>query len=223
MAETARSAGSQSSRVNQKARTRAALVAAATKLVRQGRPPSVPEAAAEALVSVATAYRYFASADDLWREASLAAVDIDGWLEEAHRAIEAAGKDPVARAEVAARVIGGRMLDDQLPFRQLVKAAMDQWFAQHNDPKAEPVPLRAARRTRTNNVIVEPLRGTLSDEEIDRLVRALGLVSGSDAMIALSDTLNLDTEEALVTLLDANRWLITGALAEAKARRRRRR
>jgi AcrR family transcriptional regulator len=222
MDETARVGGSPSSRVNQKTRTRAALLAAAGKLVREGRPPSMPDAAAEALVSVATAYRYFATADDLWAEASIAAADIDGWLEAAHREIEAAGRDPVARAEVAARVIGGRMLDDPLPFRQLVKAGMDQWFAQHNDPKVDRVPVRAGRRTRTNTVIVEPLRGTLSEEEIDRLVRALGLVSGTDPVLALTDTLNLDRDDAMVTLLDANRWLITGALAEARARRRRR-
>jgi AcrR family transcriptional regulator len=211
----------QDGRVNQKTRTRAALLAAATKLVREGRPPSIPDAAAEALVSVATAYRYFASADDLWREASLEAIDVDGWLAEAHREIDAAGKDPVARAEVAARVIGGRMLDDQLPFRQLIKAGMDQWFAQRNDATAERVPVRAGRRTRTNTVIVEPLRSTLSEEEIDRLLRALALVSGGDAMIVLTDTLNLDKDDAVATLLDANRWLIKGALAEARARRRR--
>lgn len=38
-------------------------------------------------------------------------------------------------------------------------------------------------------------------------------------MLALADTLNLDAEQAMATLLDANRWLLTGALAEAKASR----
>ena len=59
-----------SGRSNQKARTRTALLQSATGLVKEGRPPSMPEAADRALVSIATAYRYFSSAEELWWEAS---------------------------------------------------------------------------------------------------------------------------------------------------------
>ena len=38
------------------------------------------------------------------------------------------------------------------------------------------------------------------------------------ASLVLQDTLNLDRDEAMSVLRDANRWLIAGALAEAKAR-----
>ncbi|PYU89769.1 MAG: hypothetical protein DMG08_20310 [Acidobacteria bacterium] len=48
-----------SGRANRKARTRVALLHAATELVREGRQPSMPEAADLALIS--TAYRYFPS------------------------------------------------------------------------------------------------------------------------------------------------------------------
>ena len=48
-----------SGRANRKARTRVALLQAATELVREGRQPSMPEAADRALIS--TAYRYFPS------------------------------------------------------------------------------------------------------------------------------------------------------------------
>jgi AcrR family transcriptional regulator len=51
--------------VNQKTRTRAAVLGAAVELLGQGAAPSVPAAAARALVSPATAYRYFPSAEDL--------------------------------------------------------------------------------------------------------------------------------------------------------------
>jgi AcrR family transcriptional regulator len=51
-----------SGRTHQKARTRAALVAAARSLVAQGgATPTVEEAAAAAAVSRTTAYRYFPS------------------------------------------------------------------------------------------------------------------------------------------------------------------
>src|SRR5581483_8043837 len=48
-----------STRVDQKLRTRAALLRAASELVAQGKSPSVAEVAESAQVSTATAYRYF--------------------------------------------------------------------------------------------------------------------------------------------------------------------
>lgn len=209
---------SEDGRSNQKARTRAALVAAAAKLVREGKSPSIQDAAAASLISVATAYRYFTSAEDLWTEASLQVSDYEGMIADVTKQIEAAGADVFARAEAATSIVR-RMLEDQAPCRQLVKASIERWFALRNGQQTEePGPVRAGRRTQLNRLVVEPLRGTLTEGELDRLVRALGLVSGVDAMIALADALNLDTRSAMVTLRDANRWLIAGALAEARER-----
>src|SRR4029079_18650338 len=58
-------------RPNQKSRTRKDLLQAATRLLKQGRNPTLDEVAEEAMVSRATAYRYFPSADALLLEASL--------------------------------------------------------------------------------------------------------------------------------------------------------
>ena len=52
-------------RVNQKARTRQAIVRAAGALLRDGRKPSLEEIAEAAQVSRATAYRYFPGLDAL--------------------------------------------------------------------------------------------------------------------------------------------------------------
>lgn len=205
-------------RTNQKARTRADLVAAAARLLAQGRPPSIPDAAAAALVSVATAYRYFTSAEDLWSEAASQALDFDAWLADVDQAIDNAGDDVTARAEAAARIVGGRMLADQRPFRQLIKASFERWFTQQALPAQERTPPRAARRTRTNDTVIRPLRNTLDDAQRERLARALALVSGTEAIVVLTDALNLNPEDALATLLDANRWIITGALAELRPR-----
>jgi hypothetical protein len=194
-------------------------VEAAAKLVRQGRPPSVPDAAAEALVSVATAYRYFSRAEDLWAEASLQATDLDATLDQAHRRIEASGDDVIARAEAAARAVTGRMLDDQVPYRRLAQSALEQWFAQQDQPPAQRAPVRAGRRTTTNRLVLEPLRGTVPEADFERIVRAMGLVSGTDAALALTDALGLEGEEAMATLLDATRWLLKGALVELGAER----
>jgi len=56
-------------RVNQKARTRAAIVDACGDLVRSGAEVTMPEVARRALVSEATAYRYFPDLISLLQEA----------------------------------------------------------------------------------------------------------------------------------------------------------
>src|SRR5512145_2055964 len=64
----ARAGGIDTGRVNQKQRTRQALLAAAGELLAAGASPSLADVAEHALVSKATAYRYFASADALIAE-----------------------------------------------------------------------------------------------------------------------------------------------------------
>lgn len=59
-----------------------------------------------------------------------------------------------------------------------------------------------------------PLVGQLPEKQFDRIVHALGLVAGSEAMISLIDAVGLDVPEAKKTLIDAGRWLLAGALAE---------
>src|SRR6202012_2495079 len=80
-------------RVNQKLRTRNAIIAAATELSRTGREVTMPEVARAALVSEATAYRYFPALASLLREA------MTGQLPTAAEALApVTGKDdPVAR------------------------------------------------------------------------------------------------------------------------------
>jgi AcrR family transcriptional regulator len=201
-------------RANQKARTRAALLHAATELVRDGRPPSIPDVADRALISVATAYRYFPSAEELWFEASTAAVAFEPALVEAEARIAAAGEDPLDRLEALIRSVGFTMLDDQAPFRRLAKGALDQWFSQVDTPVEERAPMRQGRRNQQIAMVVEPLRGRLTDDDIDRVAHALGVVVGTDAMLALTDGVGLDGDDAKQAMLDAARWLLTGALAE---------
>src|SRR5690606_35072007 len=59
------------SRANQRLRTRKDLLRAAARLLAAGRTPTLEEVAAEALVSRATAYRYFPGIEALLLEAAL--------------------------------------------------------------------------------------------------------------------------------------------------------
>jgi AcrR family transcriptional regulator len=206
-----------SGRINQKARTRAALLRAATDLVREGRPPSMPEAAERALISVATAYRYFPTADDLWFEASQSAIAYEQMFAKAAAAIEVAGDDPPARLEALLRSAGFRMLDDQVPFRRMAKASLEQWFDQAESPEPDPPPVGEGRRNAQIALVVEPLRGSVPDADLDRLEHALGVIVGTDAMLALTDGVGLDVAQAKEAMLDAGRWLLAGALAELRA------
>jgi len=176
----------------------------------------MPEAAERALISLATAYRYFASAEDLWWEASTAAVAWEPARAKAETLIEAAGGDPQARLEACVRAIGFHMLDDQMPYRRLAKAALEQWFSQAHTPGAEKAPVREGRRERLIAMVVEPLGGRVPKKDIDRIAHALGVVVGTDAMLALTDGMRLDVPEAKRALLDASRWLLAGALAELR-------
>ena len=87
----------QEGRINQKRRTRAAILAAAVKLLNEGKRPAVAEVADAALVSRATAYRYFPTQEYLLFEAALGSTrsDIDRELDK-----NTLPEDPEARLEV---------------------------------------------------------------------------------------------------------------------------
>ena len=63
--------GNDAGRPNQRVRTRQDLLQAASRLMKLGRRPTLEEVAEEALVSRATAYRYFPSVESLLIEAPI--------------------------------------------------------------------------------------------------------------------------------------------------------
>jgi len=173
----------------------------------------MPEAADRALVSVATAYRYFSSAEDLWWEATLADV-FQQTVQESIERINAAGYEPQARLEAAVRSNGFAMIDDQVPFRRVAQIALEQWFRQREGPADLQLPKRAGRGNELVREVLSPLAGRLPEHDFDRVANAVGLVIGTEAMISLTDAAGLDAPAAKDTLLDAGRWLLAGALAE---------
>src|SRR5437868_4501399 len=94
-------------RGNQQLRTRKDLLAAAARLIHEGRKPSLEEVAEAALVSRATAYRYFPNLEILLAEAAIDiatpdgadlfahdnSVDVEARLEKAEAAIARAVRD----------------------------------------------------------------------------------------------------------------------------------
>ena len=173
----------------------------------------MPEAAERALVSVATAYRYFRTAEDLWEDAALFSASDFIDSDEVAAAIEAAGHDVEARVEVVIRTVGWGFIDHEVVARQVMKTGLDRWFAQHGG-EAEARPVRAGQRNKWNALALEPLRDELEDFEVDSLIEALGFVVGTEAVVILLDALGLSPEAAKERQLMTAMWILRGGLAE---------
>lgn len=197
-----------SGRVAQRRRTRNAIIAAATDLLENGATPSVDAIAAAADVSRRTIYTHFSSLEQLLLDATLGAMasaDIDEMLD-----LDAEGEDVPARIDALARGLLA-MSDTALPMgRRIVRLTVE------TPPRDLPAgaPRRGLRRTKWIEQAVEPWREQLSDEQFDRLVSALSLVIGWEAMIVLRDVRGLAADAEQKVTLWAARALVDAMLAE---------
>src|SRR5580704_7311108 len=109
-------------RTNQKARTRQAIVDACVELMRQGKPVTMPEVAKAAMVSEATAYRYFPDLASLLAQALAA-----DWPTptEALAPVEASN-DPVERVAFATRFLLRGVAERQAVVRSMISATIAQ-------------------------------------------------------------------------------------------------
>src|SRR5438034_8406808 len=107
-------------RANQKTRTRRAIVDACRELVRTGSDVTMPEVARRALVSEATAYRYF---PDL---TSLLAETIDGLWPSPAEALDtvASSGDPVERVRFACEFLLRGVLSYQGAVRAMISGTI---------------------------------------------------------------------------------------------------
>ena len=195
-------------RVNQKRRTRAALVAAAKELLEQGTTPTVAQAAEAALVSRTTAYRYFPTQEALLLEV---AVDID-----VHE-VEALVNEPVDADQAADRTLAildalnRHVFADEVRFRTLARLYLDQWLAAVAAGDEAPG-VREGRRRRWLAQALDPVADRVGPGELDRLTAALSLLTGAEAMIVLRDICQLGPEEAREVTSWAARALLEAAL-----------
>src|SRR5580765_1549890 len=113
-----RAVNEQTGRVNQKLRTRMAIVEACREVIRSGGPVTMPAVARAALVSEPTAYRYFPDLISL-----LNAALVGMWPSPAE-ALEpiAASADPVERVAFAAEFFLRRVLSYQGAVRAMISA-----------------------------------------------------------------------------------------------------
>jgi AcrR family transcriptional regulator len=196
----------QDGRLNQKRRTRRALIEAASNLVRAGQQPSVAEAAEAALVSKATAYRYFPTQHALLEE-----VGFDAIHPSAQSLLEGAPEDdPQARFETVLRAVHGFMTSEEALFRTMLKVTQERWLESADSADHEPV-VREGRRLEHIDAVIEPLRNELDGEALARLRCGLALVFGIEPIVVLKDVCGLDSAEALEVLQWVGKTLIAAS------------
>ncbi len=176
-------------RANQRLRTRKDLLKAAATLLKEGRTPSLDDVAEAALVSRATAYRYFPSTDALLAEAALDVATPDA----ADLFGPDAPGDPVARLEKVDGALHDMVLTNE-PALRLMLASTLQRAARGEG--ASDTPLRQNRRTPLIEAALDPARRQLKPASADMLAKALALVIGTEAMVVLKDVLRVDDQEA---------------------------
>ena len=202
-------------RANQKLRTRTAIVQAAAELSRTGREVTMPEIASAALVSEATAYRYFPDLASLLREA------IAGQLPTAAEALEAvAGSDdPVERVAAATEFLLRHVLARQGVVRALIAATITRPAEAQARPGLRfglidqalaPWPARGA---------AGPTGSGRADSAADpaaltQLKRDLAVVISAEALFSLTDLYGLDPETAIASIRHTATTLTRAALRE---------
>ena len=197
-------------RANQKRRTRQALMDAAIALRDEGRSPTFAEVAERALVSRATAYRYFSSLEALISETATER----GLVPLEH--IWRPGDDPADGISRASREMMKLMLDDEIGLHVMERSFMAVWL--DNDAGARPP--RPGRRMKFIVPIVEALKGELSSAARRRLAHALSMVMGSEAALAIRDIGGASVDEALAAAAWAARALVNQARIDAAEARR---
>ena len=201
-------------RANQKARTRAALVAAAAELLRRGAaPPTVAEAAEAAKVSRATAYRYFPTQEALLVE--VAALGPMMAPVEAALAALPPGGDAEVRLLRLLDAFNPAVFADQAPMRTALRVYLDSWFERRRAGEESP-PVREGRRTRWLDEALEPVWRGMPARQWRRLRAALSLTLGSEALVVMKDVCRLEDEEALAVLRWAAAALLRTGLDEAR-------
>lgn len=189
-------------RVNQKRRTRSELLRAARQIVEKGGHPSVADVADLAGISRATAYRYFSTPDEIIREAVLDGVADIISIEPASAG--ASLKDAEARLDKLVSDIFHMILNNESVFRALLG----------NSVTGQTQVRRGGRRIPWLKEALSPLQGRVPLKRLDKLIHALSVVTGVEALIVMRDICELEPKEAERILRWTARAILKTFLAE---------
>ena len=201
-------------RRQQTRRTRRLLLTTAATLIAEGKAPSVSAVADAADVSRRTAYRYFPTQEQLLVEATL-----EGLRPVMESALEGApaGRteaDIEARVDALARNMQRLAVEHEALLRTMVRLTVSR-------PRDGQGPPRGGRRLEWIDDAVRPLRRRIGPARYTRLVSALAVCLGIEALIVLRDLCGLSPAQAEEISRWTARALLKDSLADAGHRGRR--
>lgn len=189
-------------RVQQKQRTRQALLQAVNRVLARGEVPTIDGVAAEAMVSRATAYRYYSRIDALVADAFFT-----GGIPGPEEAFDGDEGEAAERVLTVERMVHDLLLGDEIGMHVIQREFIETWLS--NPPERRPP--RPGRRMPLIEAALEPFIETLGKERAQRLRNALALVIGLEALISMRDVCGLDLEETRAT----TRWAVTALVEQA--------
>jgi AcrR family transcriptional regulator len=188
-------------RIDQKRRTRDALVAAARELVAEGQSPTVESAAELASISRTTAYRYFPN-----QRALLVAAHPETGA--SSLLPENAPEDVAARLDVVVASFSRTIVDTEAQQRTMLRLSLEA------DPSERAqLPLRQGRAIKWIEEALAPLGATSTDAQIHRLALAIRSATGIEALVWLLDVAGLSPDDAVELM----RWSAQAMLRSAVA------
>lgn len=190
-------------RNNQRLRTRKDLLQAAARLMKNNKKPTMDQIADEALVSRATAYRYFPTLEVLLVEAPL-----DGIVPEANRLFgDDDSNDPEERLDKAEAALHEMTYRNEAQIRLMLANSLTIGKEEGK------LPVRQNRRRALIESALAPARKRFKTTSYKRLCAALALIFGSESMIVFRDVFPLDSK----TAREVKSWAI-GVLVQAALR-----
>jgi AcrR family transcriptional regulator len=196
-----------------RARMQRTLLDTAMRLMQRGLIPSVSDVAAAAAVSRATAYRYFPSQAAMIQAAvDEALAPILGW--------SSASADAETRVAELVAFAYPHIEAFEATHRAALSLALDQWARRTAGTLDGEAEIARGHRKALLAEAVAPLRKTagLDRKAIDRLVQALSLVFGTEAIVVLKDIWHLDGDQARHVAVWAAHALVRAAASEASAK-----
>jgi AcrR family transcriptional regulator len=186
-------------RVNQKLRTRNAILHAAVELMRTGREVTMLEVAKAALVSEATAYRYFPDLASLLQEAMAGQMPTP--VEALREVVDS--RDPVERVAAATEHLLRLVLTYQGATRAMIAATITR-------------PSAAAARPGLRFGLIDhaltPIEGVLDAAKLAQLKNDLAVVVSAEALFCLTDLCGLAPEDAIASAVHTATTLTRAAL-----------
>jgi AcrR family transcriptional regulator len=191
-------------RHHQKQRTRKLLLETARALLEAGQRPSVTEVADAASISRRTAYRYFTTQEKLLAESALEGLRpvMDRAL-----ALTPTGNDQQS-LEARVDALVRNMMQLAFANEALLRTMIHQTVVEKASTDA---PRRGTRRVEWIEAAISPVKPRLSKAKYARLISALAVCTGMEAILVLRDIRGLTAAQTI----QVSQWMAQAMLREA--------